>query len=148
MVMNDSGDRQELPLSSRPLYLLEVRPAPPKKSDASRLMPGNRNRRFLKVAYAQLSRTLQLVHQAGGEVLKITPISLLAAEGLTRIGVPWWIEIYTDYPQCLYYFGPFDNKTEARDAQAGFIEDLRQEGAEHFAVEIKQCQPQILTQEW
>ncbi|NES84519.1 MAG: DUF1816 domain-containing protein, partial [Moorea sp. SIO2B7] len=51
-------------------------------------------------------------------------------------------------PRCTYYFGPFDSFNEAQSHQPGYIEDLQEEGAEGITVEIKQCQPQILTQEW
>ena len=41
---------------------------------------------------------------------------------------PWWVEISTTEPRCLYYFGPFDTQSEAELHQAGYIEDLEQEG--------------------
>ena len=57
----------------------------------------------------------------------------------------WWLEIHTENPQCIYYFGPFDSAGEARDLQDGYLEDLMAEQAQIVAVEIKQCQPQQLT---
>ncbi|ESA37485.1 hypothetical protein N836_02935 [Leptolyngbya sp. Heron Island J] len=41
----------------------------------------------------------------------------------------WWIEILTNTPDCIYYFGPFKDEAEASKAKAGYIEDLTQEGA-------------------
>lgn len=61
--------------------------------------------------------------------------------------IPWWVEIFTEFPRCLYYFGPFDNENEAYEYQSGYQEDLEQEGAKGIVVTIKQCSPQILTQE-
>jgi hypothetical protein len=60
---------------------------------------------------------------------------------------PWWVEILTEYPRCLYYFGPFDSEAEARYHQSGYEEDLILEGAKGINMTIKQCSPQILTQE-
>ncbi|GEM_PF-3332699 len=60
---------------------------------------------------------------------------------------PWWVEIFTEFPRCLYYFGPFDSETEACSYQSGYQEDLEQENAKGIVVTIKQCSPQILTQE-
>jgi hypothetical protein len=61
---------------------------------------------------------------------------------------PWWVEIYTSQPRCLYYFGPFDSASEADYYKSGYIEDLQAEGAEGITTTIKQCRPMILTQEW
>ena len=57
----------------------------------------------------------------------------------------WWIEIRTVNPFCIYYFGAFYSLTAATLAQYGFIQDLKTEGAQILAVEIKRCQPQQLT---
>lgn len=57
----------------------------------------------------------------------------------------WWVEIITAVPRCTYYFGPFDDLTEARSAHSGYVEDLIGEGAKDIKVRIKRCQPQLLT---
>ncbi len=58
----------------------------------------------------------------------------------------WWIEISTDLPHCLYYFGPFQSKTEAAQSEAGYVEDLKQEGAEIIQVTMMKCSsPEQLT---
>ncbi|MCZ8189298.1 MAG: DUF1816 domain-containing protein, partial [Microcystis sp. LE19-338.1B] len=50
-------------------------------------------------------------------------------------------------PKCLYYFGPFESFSEALSYQSGYIEDLQSESALGINSEIKQCQPEVLTQE-
>jgi hypothetical protein len=57
----------------------------------------------------------------------------------------WWIKIYTSTPICTYYFGPFDNRKEAKKHQSGYVEDLVGENAQGIKVETKRCQPESLT---
>lgn len=57
----------------------------------------------------------------------------------------WWVEIRTTIPQCTYYFGPFDSAKEAKNSQAGYIEDLVQEQARGITVKTKRCFPESLT---
>ena len=57
----------------------------------------------------------------------------------------WWIEIRTEIPPCTYYFGPFDSLKEAKLSLHGYIEDLLGEKARGIKVELKRCQPQMLT---
>ncbi|MBE9166481.1 DUF1816 domain-containing protein [Pleurocapsales cyanobacterium LEGE 06147] len=62
------------------------------------------------------------------------------------LGWAWWIEINTQQPSCTYYFGPFLSQKEAFDAQSGYVEDLKNEGAQGIAVKFKRCkQPTELT---
>ncbi len=58
---------------------------------------------------------------------------------------PWWVEIKTAEPSCVYYFGPFDTPFEAKFAHSGYVEDLTGEGAQGINVEIKRCKPIELT---
>lgn len=51
----------------------------------------------------------------------------------------WWIEISTDSPRCIYYFGPFKNKPEAAKAKSGYVEDLQQEGAKLLQMSLIRC---------
>lgn len=60
-------------------------------------------------------------------------------------GLAWWIEIVTDAPKCIYYFGPFLTKQEAEMAQSGYIEDLEAEGVQNMTTQIKRCHPVELT---
>ncbi|MDJ0800313.1 MAG: DUF1816 domain-containing protein [Calothrix sp. MO_167.B12] len=64
---------------------------------------------------------------------------------LEKIGKAWWLEITTQIPSCTYYFGPFASTEAAQFAQSGYIEDLKQEGAQGIAIKIERCQPQRLT---
>lgn len=56
---------------------------------------------------------------------------------LEQLGMAWWVEIVTDQPKCIYYFGPFATLNEAQSNQAGYIEDLEHEEAQDIAVTHK-----------
>lgn len=58
---------------------------------------------------------------------------------------PWWVEVSTTKPKCLYYFGPFKNFEEALKHQTGYIEDLIDEKAQGIRSSIKQTEPETLT---
>lgn len=64
---------------------------------------------------------------------------------LQTLGVAWWVEVVTENPHCTYYFGPFASSGEASLAQAGYIEDLTQEGALDIKAVVKRCKPEQLT---
>lgn len=64
---------------------------------------------------------------------------------LNFFGLAWWVEIATATPCCTYYFGPFLSAQEAVAAQAGYIEDLEDEGAQGLRVVIKRCKPSVVT---
>lgn len=57
----------------------------------------------------------------------------------------WWLQVITDIPYCVYYFGPFESFKEADLAKSGYIEDLNQEGAEGIEAQIKFDNPKELT---
>lgn len=57
----------------------------------------------------------------------------------------WWLQVITNRPYCIYYFGPFDTWKEAELAQNGYIEDLNQEGAEGIYAQIRLDNPSELT---
>ncbi len=59
--------------------------------------------------------------------------------------LPWWIEIETNIPSCIYYFGPFDSFPEAQLYQQGYIEDFIEEKAQGITVTLKKCQPIMFT---
>jgi hypothetical protein len=67
------------------------------------------------------------------------------ASVLQKLGIAVWAKVSTESPRCTYYFGPFSSFTEAEEAQAGFIEDIKEEGATGIAVAIERCNPQELT---
>ena len=58
---------------------------------------------------------------------------------------PYWVEIKTNNPTCIYYFGHFDSPLAAKIMQKGYIDDLIDEKATIVSVKIKQCQPKELT---
>lgn len=64
---------------------------------------------------------------------------------LNLFGFAWWVEIKTESPRCIYYFGPFLGSKDAEAAKAGYIEDLEKEGAQGIFVSVKRCKPSRLT---
>jgi hypothetical protein len=72
-------------------------------------------------------------------------ISFINGLFFKTLKMPWWVEIKTTIPLCVYYFGPFYRKKVALLSQHGYIEDLVQEKASGITVEIKQLQPKVLT---
>ncbi|NEQ31201.1 MAG: DUF1816 domain-containing protein [Leptolyngbya sp. SIO4C5] len=58
---------------------------------------------------------------------------------------PWWLQIITDQPTCIYYFGPFETPKEAQLHQQGYITDLTAEGAKVFPPTLIQGNPPELT---
>ncbi|NJP08906.1 MAG: DUF1816 domain-containing protein [Leptolyngbyaceae cyanobacterium RU_5_1] len=64
---------------------------------------------------------------------------------LDFVGLAWWVELVTDSPRCIYYFGPFLTEQEAETAKPGYVEDLQQEGAQGITFAIKRCKPARLT---
>jgi Domain of unknown function (DUF1816) len=67
------------------------------------------------------------------------------SNSLNLLGLAWWVEISTEGPNCLYYFGPFESVEIAEAHQAGYIEDLRNEGAQNIVAQMKRCKPKELT---
>lgn len=78
---------------------------------------------------------------------RLSPEAIVSSKNVIDPNTPWWVEILTEFPRCLYYFGPFESEAQACDHQWGYQEDLEGEGAKGIVVTIKQCLPQILTQE-
>ncbi len=60
---------------------------------------------------------------------------------LDALGLAYWVEITTDNPRCVYYFGPFLNQKDAKSATDGYLEDLRDENAQNIAFRIKRFKP-------
>lgn len=67
------------------------------------------------------------------------------ASVLNRLGFAWWVEVTTQSPTCVYYFGPFASVQEAQEELPGYLEDLTQEGAQSIKASVKRCQPAELT---
>ena len=68
-----------------------------------------------------------------------------SADGRGKFELPYWVEVATQQPSYIYYFGPFDSYIEAEREQSGYIEDLRAEKAMAIAAKIKRCVPDRLT---
>lgn len=64
---------------------------------------------------------------------------------ILRLKQPWWIKVCTQGPDCTYYFGPFESKSEAKLLQAGYLEDLMQEGAQNIKLAVEKAHPKNLT---
>jgi Domain of unknown function (DUF1816) len=57
----------------------------------------------------------------------------------------WWIELKTENPSYLYYFGPFSTPNEAEKLKLGYIQDLAEEKAKVTAATVLWCKPKQLT---
>ena len=57
----------------------------------------------------------------------------------------WWIEILTDKPSYIYYFGDFKTYWEAEWNKSGYVQDLEEEGAKIINIQVEQCKPKQLT---
>ncbi|MEQ8384004.1 MAG: DUF1816 domain-containing protein [Coleofasciculus sp. A1-SPW-01] len=69
----------------------------------------------------------------------------LSLEILSKLGLAYWLEVITDHPWCVYYFGPFGTIQEAESSQHGYLHDLLEESAHPMSVTIKQFCPHTLT---
>jgi Domain of unknown function (DUF1816) len=57
----------------------------------------------------------------------------------------WWLEVRTINPICIYFFGPFENQSEAESSQEGFVQDLEAEKAWVLYSNVKLHNPSQLT---
>jgi hypothetical protein len=64
---------------------------------------------------------------------------------LEKIGLACWIEIITESPECIYYFGPFASGIEAQHSLEGYLEDLQEEKTKIVETNIKRGIPKNLT---
>ena len=101
---------------------------------------------FIKVPYSRMHRQMQRITSTGGKIVSIQPLTASTeVKFKTNSELPWWIEISTVQPWCIYYFGPFNSVEEAQSSQSGYVEDLQEEGSKGISVQIKQCTPTLLT---
>jgi hypothetical protein len=75
----------------------------------------------------------------------LTWFSRLLARFLPAANADWWLKVKTQSPSCIYYFGPFESKEEARLSQSGYLEDLMDEGAQKIKTAVEKARPQQLT---
>ena len=129
------------------LYEVMINPKMGKPSQIDGLFQ-RRGKFYLKVPYKRMSQEMQRISRLGGKIVNIMPISALDDFSLEQEETsPWWVEITTTRPHCIYYFGPFETFAEAYGYHGGYVEDLQEEGAQGIIINIKQCQPLVLTQE-
>ncbi|GEM_PF-518887 len=64
---------------------------------------------------------------------------------LEKMGLACWIEIVTESPKCIYYFGPFASGIEAKSSLEGYLEDLQEEKTKIVETNIKRGIPKNLT---
>ncbi|MFZ4667063.1 MAG: DUF1816 domain-containing protein [Prochlorotrichaceae cyanobacterium] len=64
---------------------------------------------------------------------------------LNQIGQAFWVEIKTEVPACIYYFGPFLTEQEANEEKQGYWDDLEAENAQGIQMMVKRCRPTELT---
>ncbi|WP_404791317.1 DUF1816 domain-containing protein [Altericista sp. CCNU0014] len=57
----------------------------------------------------------------------------------------WWLEMRTINPICIYFFGPFETRSEAESSQSGFFQDLESEDAWVLYSTVKLSNPHHLT---
>lgn len=96
---------------------------------------------LVKVPLSRMSQEIRRLHCNGYSIVGITCVN-----GMEKINqTPWWVEICTAQPRCVYYFGPFASWLDAKGSQAGYVEDLQDEDAQGIIVQIKRCNPEILT---
>jgi Domain of unknown function (DUF1816) len=57
----------------------------------------------------------------------------------------WWLEVRTINPLCIYFFGPFENQSEAESSQESFVQDLESENAWVLYSNVKLDNPRQLT---
>ncbi len=103
---------------------------------------------LVKIPYARMGKEMQRIKRLGGKIISINNFNEPENSDRSYQQLPWWVEISTAQPPCLYYFGPFKTAQEAEANQPGYVEDLESEGAQGINSCIKQCQPEKLTQEW
>lgn len=97
-----------------------------------------RARSYIRVPFSRMSTEVRRILKAGGKIIKVISLEEYEKD-------PWWVEISTRKPKCTYYFGPFNSEEEALTYQPGYVEDLTNEGSQDISVNIKKCDPPILT---
>ncbi|MDJ0728404.1 MAG: DUF1816 domain-containing protein [Crocosphaera sp.] len=129
------------------LYEVVINPKMGKLSHIDGLFQ-RRGKFYFKVPYERMNREMQRISRLGGKIVNIIPLNAPNdCPTEDEEALPWWVEITTTRPHCIYYFGPFDDFAEAYQHHGGYVEDLQEEGAKGIMIQIKQCQPLVLTQE-
>jgi hypothetical protein len=65
---------------------------------------------------------------------------------LDRFNLAFWLRLRTEFPNCIYYFGPFATERDALTAMQGYREDLAGEGIDCVYYKLKRmAEPRELT---
>jgi hypothetical protein len=139
---------KQVSLSASRIFLYEVIfPSPKGAVRPTSLYP--HSHRFLKIPAGRMNQEMQRITRLGGKIVSIHPLTSVSEFSPPPPSpLPWWVEVTTEDPRCLYYFGPFASSQEASAHQGGYVEDLQGEGARGIGVALKQCpEPPVLTVE-
>jgi hypothetical protein len=89
-------------------------------SGSSGSLPQRFSRTVLRVPKSRMSQETQRLLRQGARILSIKPLDPETVSIKPSLPPqPWWIEITTTQPKCLYYFGPFESFSEALSHQSG-----------------------------
>lgn len=75
----------------------------------------------------------------------LNKFKILGSIIIQKVISDYWVELITESPYCIYYFGLSQTFIEAKTACPGYIDDLESEGALGIKVVIKRCRPDALT---
>ena len=99
-----------------------------------------------RVPYARMSREIRRITLQGGKIVSVLPLNAgVGGDVSSQKEDDWWVEVSTQQPKYRFYFGPFGTSYEAESQLPGYVEDLREEGAEEITFKIQQCHPEQLT---
>jgi len=89
--------------------------------------------------------TEKLSEQLDSETEDLAEGEEIFTDYLEKMGLACWIEIITESPECIYYFGPFAGGYEAQQSLQGYLEDLQAEDAQIVSLDIRRGIPRELT---
>ena len=129
------------------VFVIEVQDLPSTvESSTFRHIIRKIGRSELTVPYSRMSREIRRIALQGRKIIGVRPLHAhTGADDSSKSKLAWWLHVSTQQPNNQYYFGPFETALEAESNRAGYIEDLRQEGATNIISEVKHCQPEKLT---
>jgi Domain of unknown function (DUF1816) len=98
---------------------------------------------ILPLTLAFLVAAFMLLYLAIKAIMQAWQSSNLSEDSEGKWG--WWIELKTENPSYLYYFGPFSTPNEAEKLKVGYVQDLAEEKAKVTATTVLWCKPKQLT---
>lgn len=97
----------------------------------------------LKVPFKRMNTKTREISSQKGKIICILPATLKRYD--PQLNLAWWIQIVTNSPKFIYFFGPFSTQKEAKYFQPDYVEDLISEKAIIVDVSLKYCQPISIT---